>query len=255
MSRIRLSFLAATLVVAGLASPASAQHDFGSVELGEIRTECNTLCYGGGCIASGTVESLEIGPPFFVRRIRRGIGADDLCNDPSASSAAELPVTLAVGEALVFDVDLVATSQGSHQEPLLVGGTPFAARRAEVVPAGPCPVSESEALCLRDGRFTVRSTWRTVLATRGASGKVPGVSSQDSGLLYFFNPSNWEVLLKVLYGCPVNDRFWVFAAATTNVEYTITVTDTQEQVSRSYFNRLDKAAEPIQDTGAFATCP
>ena len=49
--------------------------------------------------------------------------------------------------------------------------------------------------------------------------------------------------------------FWVFAAATTNVEYTITVTDTQEQQVKTYFNPLGTPAQPIQDTAAFATCP
>jgi hypothetical protein len=82
------------------------------------------------------------------------------------------------------------------------------------------------------------------------------VSSDDSGLFYFFNADNWEMLIKVLDACqPPFDRFWVFASATTNVEYTITVTDTQEQVVKTYINPLDHPATPIQDTAAFATCP
>jgi hypothetical protein len=53
----------------------------------------------------------------------------------------------------------------------------------------------------------------------------------------------------------VNDHYWVFVAAATNVELHITVTDTQTGQVRTYFNPLGKAALPVQDTSAFATCP
>ena len=36
------------------------------------------------------------------------------------------------------------------------------------------------------------------------------------------------MLIKVLDGCTVNNRFWVFAAATTNFEYRLRVTDSEE---------------------------
>ncbi|MEE8522333.1 MAG: hypothetical protein V3T72_00245, partial [Thermoanaerobaculia bacterium] len=80
-------------------------------------------------------------------------------------------------------------------------------------------------------------------------------SSQDSGLFWFFDPDNWEMMIKVLDGCGFNDHFWVFASATTNVEYTLRVTDTQTGVMKEYFNPLGNAAPAITDTGAFATCP
>jgi hypothetical protein len=101
----------------------------------------------------------------------------------------------------------------------------------------------------------VRTLWRRNNGARGLGPIVPGVSSDDSGLFYFFNPDNWEMLIKVLDGCPVNDRFWVFYAATTNVEFTVTVTDIQEDEVSTYFNPLNNAAAPVQDTEAFATCP
>jgi hypothetical protein len=62
------------------------------------------------------------------------------------------------------------------------------------------------------------------------------------------------MLLKVLDGCRVNDRFWVFAAATTNVEYTLRVTDTATGLEKSYFNPLGQAAAALTDTNAFAAC-
>jgi hypothetical protein len=63
------------------------------------------------------------------------------------------------------------------------------------------------------------------------------------------------MLIKVLDGCNINNRYWVFAAATTNVEYTLRVTDTETGASKQYRNPLGQASPAITDTSAFATCP
>jgi hypothetical protein len=76
----------------------------------------------------------------------------------------------------------------------------------------------------------------------------------DSGLLWFYGPDNWEILVKVLNGCQQNNRFWVFGAAATTLQYTLTVTDTQTGAVRSYFNPLGQSSPAITDTNAFATC-
>jgi len=55
--------------------------------------------------------------------------------------------------------------------------------------------------------------------------------------------------------CTVNDHFWVFYGGTTNVEFTLTVTDTQTSQTKSYFNPLGMPAAAITDTSAFAACP
>jgi hypothetical protein len=62
------------------------------------------------------------------------------------------------------------------------------------------------------------------------------------------------MLVKVLDGCGVNQRFWVFYAATTNVEFTLTVIDRPSGKVRVYFNPLGQPAAPIQDVNGFATC-
>jgi hypothetical protein len=59
----------------------------------------------------------------------------------------------------------------------------------------------------------------------------------------------------VLDGCTVNQRVWVFSAATTNVEYTLTVTDTVTNLVRSYHNQANQNAAAVTDTDAFAACP
>ena len=59
----------------------------------------------------------------------------------------------------------------------------------------------------------------------------------------------------MLDGCGLNNRFWVFSAATTNVAYTLTVTDSETGTKKEYVNPLGVSAPAITDTDAFATCP
>ena len=47
----------------------------------------------------------------------------------------------------------------------------------------------------------------------------------------------------------------MFSAATTNVGYTLSVTDTERGRLRRYPNSLGNAAPALTDVGAFATCP
>ena len=111
----------------------------------------------------------------------------------------------------------------------------------------------AETLCLRDGRFRVEAAWRNF---EGATGIVrpAAITTGESGLLWFFEPDNWEVLIKVLDGCAVNGRFWVFHAAATTVEMALTVTDTATGQVRDYGNPLGVLAPAVNDTDAFDSC-
>ncbi len=124
---------------------------------------------------------------------------------------------------------------------------------ARAVP-GRC-IPSTGRLCLNDGRFAVEAEWRDFRDRTGRGTAVP-LDSTDSGLMWFFNSNNLEVLVKVLDACsgPTN-RFWVFAAATTNVEYTLRVMDMMTGEERIYVNPLGSSADAITDTMAFATCP
>ena len=102
--------------------------------------------------------------------------------------------------------------------------------------------------------FKVEVEWKD-FQNKAGHGRVVPFGSEDSGLFYFFDADNWEMLVKVLDGCGLNDHFWVFAAATTNVEYTLRVTDTQNGTVKEYLNPLGTSALALTDTGAFATCP
>ncbi len=108
-------------------------------------------------------------------------------------------------------------------------------------------------LCLTGDRFRVEVTWKK---PDGATGV--GVATElidDSGYFIFFTPDNVELLVKVLDGCGLNDRFWIFAGGLTNVEVELRVVDTHTGKVKLYRNPQGTALKPVQDTAAFATCP
>jgi predicted esterase len=115
--------------------------------------------------------------------------------------------------------------------------------------------ADATHLCLLGGRYRVGVSWLDPTGASGSGSVVPGASSTDSGLLWFFDPTNWEMLVKVLDGCAVNQRIWVFSAATTNVQYTLTVTDTVTGQVKTYQNGAGQLAAALADTDAFAACP
>jgi len=116
---------------------------------------------------------------------------------------------------------------------------------------GAC-VEDDETLCLAGDRFQVRVVWRTQDGDSGVGHAEP--VSDGAGLIWFFRQGNKEMLVKVLDACPTFDTYWVFFAALTNVDFTVTVTDTVSGVVKEYSNPAGQAAEPIQDTFTFATC-
>jgi dienelactone hydrolase len=118
---------------------------------------------------------------------------------------------------------------------------------------GPC-VAEAHRLCLRGGRFVVTVRFSTPDGGAGM-GRVASVASADSGLFWFFAPSNWELLVKVLDGCGATGHYWVFAAATTDLAYELRVEDLTGGASQTYVNDAGKPAPALTDTLALASCP
>ena len=116
-------------------------------------------------------------------------------------------------------------------------------------PAGDC-ASDADTRCLQDSRYDVSVTWRTADGRRG-QGTVVRVGTNDSGMFWFFDPNNYEVLVKILDGCAVNGNTWVFAASTTNLGYEIRVVDTATGTTRTYSNEPGRAAPAITDVAAF----
>jgi hypothetical protein len=90
------------------------------------------------------------------------------------------------------------------------------------------------ALCSQ-GRFQAAVSF--VDPRTGATGTGRAVTlSDDTGIFWFFDPTNLELMVKVLDGTAVNGHFWVFYGALSDVDYTLTVTDTATGAQRTYAN-------------------
>ncbi|HEY0781430.1 MAG TPA: fibronectin type III domain-containing protein, partial [Thermoanaerobaculia bacterium] len=117
---------------------------------------------------------------------------------------------------------------------------------------GPC-LPDNQTLCLADGRVKVQVVGKT--RTDSGAGSVISASSPDSGVFWFFAPDNWELVAKVLNGCALTHHYWVFFAAATDSQYTVTVTDSQTGAVKIYFNPLGNLPPAVADTIAFPVCP
>ncbi|MBZ0113680.1 MAG: hypothetical protein K8J08_14540, partial [Thermoanaerobaculia bacterium] len=115
-------------------------------------------------------------------------------------------------------------------------------------------VPSPTTLCLQQNRFEVTIDWRTTVGDTG-TGKSRPVTA-DSGLFWFFSENNLEMLVKVIDACDLPDfqSYWVFFAATTNTDFTLTVRDTGTGVVKEYTNPLGQSALPIQDVSTFRVC-
>ena len=111
-----------------------------------------------------------------------------------------------------------------------------------------------DQLCLNNARFSVSADWTRPDSTTGHATAVKLTS--DSGYFWFFDPSNAELVVKILNGCGIDNAYWVFAAGLTNVRVVLNVTDEQTGVVYTKINEQGVAFVPIQDTAAFpASCP
>jgi hypothetical protein len=194
-------------------------------------------------------------PEFLYSRLERGgtLGG-------SSGSAAMLADGTVVGQ-------LLGTCGG--------GGNPCDARDGEVdgslaaafprlapfldaAPAGPCQPGPA-TLCLDhqpgDRRFQVEVDFATAQGGRrvGAAAAVPlaALGMPAAGLFTFFSDDNPELLIKLIDGCELNDRFWVFAGATTNAGVTLRVTDTLSGARRVYTSADLTFTPSVLDAGAF----
>jgi len=133
--------------------------------------------------------------------------------------------------------------------------TPIGTRTATPVPsptpaASGCGGVDKYTLCLGE-RFKVTAQW---VSTSGSGAGTAVTLTDDTGTFWFFSAGNYELMVKVLAGCSTNSHYWVFAAGLTNVNVTLTVTDTQTGAIKTYVNPQGTAYQPIQDTTAFQ-CP
>ena len=97
-------------------------------------------------------------------------------------------------------------------------------------------------------RFHIEVSWKD---SHGRSGDGHPVQlTNDTGYFWFFADTNVELMIKVLDARAVNGNFWVFFGALSNVEYTVTVTDTVTHAVKTFVNPSGAFAS-VGDTAAF----
>jgi len=91
-------------------------------------------------------------------------------------------------------------------------------------------------LCLQDSRLQVQVHFKNQHdgGTEGEGQAVP--LGDKTGAFWFFEPENLEVFVKILDGRTVNGNFWVFLSSLSDLEYQVTVTDTQSGTQKVYRN-------------------
>ncbi len=112
-----------------------------------------------------------------------------------------------------------------------------------------CPPNVPTVLCLDSNRFSAQVRWTATKLGQTGFGQAIPLTSQ-TGAFWFFQPSNIELVIKVLDARAINGKFWVFYGSLTNVQFTLTVTDQQTGEVRTYFNPEGQLAS-FADTSAF----
>jgi hypothetical protein len=89
--------------------------------------------------------------------------------------------------------------------------TPLPAGRYRIQLAGVLTASLDfevlpDPLQFQNGRFEVDVEWRTAAGETG-KGRPAQKPTVDSALFWFFSPTNWELMVKVLDGCQLNGHF------------------------------------------------
>jgi hypothetical protein len=187
---------------------------------------------------------------------------------------SDVQYTITVTDTLTSAVKAYSNPQGQLASvadvTAFAGGTPKAAaaappssesladlariesqRLARLLSASAPLVCQADAttLCLNGGRFQVRVDWS--VPSQGTSGVGRAVLlTNDTGYFWFFSANNVELVLKVVDGRAVNNFFWVFYGALSDVAYTITVTDTVTGAVKTYSNPQGRLAS-VADVAAF----
>jgi len=144
-----------------------------------------------------------------------------------------------------------------HWRMLREGMARFGTTFVKQITVNAAPPPSARALALLAKRFTVAVSWRDQRNARAGYGRaVP--STDQTGFFWFFDPSNIELVVKVLDGRPVNGAFWVFYGALSDVEYWVTVTDGVTGKVRQYHNapgNICGSADTLafRDSGAATT--
>lgn len=215
-----------------------------------------------GVTAATVTNTLPAGVSFLAAHPSQGTCAGTtylVCSIGALASGANATITItALPTQAGTVVDTAKISSGTP-DPNGANNTLELTTTVTAAPNAPC-VPSSTILCIDDEpgdrRFQVAVHYATTegggLTGAGQAVPLESLGFDRGGIFWFFNVINPEMLIKVLNACALNQEFWVFYSAGTNVGMATTVTDTQTGKFRIYSNPDLTAAPPIEDSSAFA---
>jgi hypothetical protein len=238
-------------------------YTFPVTPVGQTSTVCSSFCFytTTPCDGAGGTAYLvkNVTAPFRSYNYRL-IPNGAPCST-TGTPIVSFPVNVPLDQIVAYDFDFSPVETGAFTsaweigpaaDPAILtlnGSTPAAGAN--------CTPSASD-LCIDqnpgDRRFQITSHYHTT-QSGGATGSGTAISLTSlgvtqGGLFWFFSASNPEMLFKIIDGCSLTGNFWVFFASTTNVGYTVTVTDTKNGNQAVYHNADLTTAQSVQDTAA-----
>ncbi|RPI29811.1 MAG: DUF11 domain-containing protein [Acidobacteria bacterium] len=176
-------------------------------------------------------------------------GASWDCSAAGTSVTCSRTISLAAGssDSFLLRVGVGLPAAGIVTNKVVVD-TPADNNAEDNVAYTPVTVTKDPGvLHLHAGRFQVEVQWQTTLGSGEGTARV---LSADSGYFWFFEPTNMELLVKVLDGRSVNHSFWVFYGSLTDVAFTVRITDLVTGRIQTYQNSQGRQAS-FHDVSAF----
>ena len=164
-------------------------------------------------------------------------------DDQDAFTGARQPLAagdaIAPGQQKTFNITLQAPLVPGiytvRWRMLREGGARFGTTFQKQITVNAAPPASARNLSLLANRFAIEVAWHDHLNSRAGYGRAVA-STDQAGFFWFFDPSNVELVVKVLDARDLNHSFWVFYGALSDVEYWLTVTDKRTGVVKRYHN-------------------
>lgn len=168
----------------------------------------------------------------------------------SLTRAASMLTASAIYHVVTTSDDPTSTSSFRNDVFAVQGGIHASGCTGESQSAGP------DSLSLLGGRFCVTVSWKDAAGNTHVASPVQFRSDSSAGF-WFYSPDSWELQVKLIDACNINNRYWVMASGATHLDYQITVQDSMSQSSvvvRSYQSKQGNTKATF-DTQAFDGCP
>ena len=178
----------------------------------------------------------------------------------------DIPLRLGLGVSTAGTAIVNVTGTDSNGGMVDVSSSTLTVADSNTRKPGFTCVPDATTVCaLQGGRFQVGVRWGDFDGNSDQAMVTDGHRTSEAAWFSFAgssapNPNGFDAYVQLLDGCNTNGYFGIFlngatAAGTTDIEVTMTVTDTQTNQVRVYENPLGHQFEAITDTQAFATCP